>query len=532
MPEILGSDLNALLEATPDAMVCVDRRGLIAFANAQAEQLLGYARSELVGLSVDVIVPDAARAAHPMQVAAYLEAPRTRRIGSGARLNLAARRSDGSEFPAEISLAAFGNKDAVLVAAAIRDVTDRLAADAERERLLATAERERVDTKVRQAQRLESLGQLAGGVAHDFNNLLGVILSYASLVAADIAEAAEADHDTWDSPLRDVEQIRLAAERAARLTHQLLAFARREIVHPKLLNINDVVCDMKELLDRTLGEEVELKTTLPLDLRQVMADPGQIEQVLVNLVVNARDAMPQGGVVSIETNNVDVDTVVPGTDSELAPGQYVDLRVSDAGVGMTPEVLERAFEPFFTTKSKGSGLGLATVYGAVAQAGGTVRIFSVPDVGTTFSILLPVSVESPVEVEGPSAPLAGAVVETVLIVEDEDALREATRRLLVRHGYTVMTAPDGLAAISDAAVYEGAIDLLLTDVVMPQMLGVEVARQITDQRPGVRVLFMSGYAQPVLAAQGRLAAGVTLLEKPFSDTELLAKVREVIDRND
>jgi nitrogen-specific signal transduction histidine kinase len=398
---------------------------------------------------------------------------------------------------------------------------------AERDRRHAQVEQQRLDNRLQQAQRLESLGQLAGGVAHDFNNLLAVIVNYSAFVSEEIEMAATADPDRWHSVARDMQQIQRATERGIALTHQLLAFGRREVVRPRVLSVNAVVADVKDLLMRAIGEHVQLVTEPTPGLWPIKADPGQMEQVLVNLAVNARDAMPGGGTLTIATENV-----VTGADSGLgAGGRYVRVRVSDTGTGMPQDVIAHAFEPFFTTKptGEGTGLGLATVYGIVKQTGGDVQIHSVAGEGTTFTLMFPATNEAPVEIEAPvlGAPSGGG--ETVLVVEDEPAISEVIRRILGRNGYEVMMTASALDAVDRAARYEGTIHLLLTDVVMPKMLGKDVAERVRALRPECKVLYMSGYARPVLANSGTLAPGVTLLEKPFSEPVLLAAVRQVLD---
>ena len=517
---------TGLLEAAPDAMVCADSDGQIALVNAQAERLFGYDRDEMVGQPVEMLVPDAVRPVHPGHRAGYVADPQPRPMGAG--MELAGRRRDGSTFPAEISLSAIDTDQGILVTAAVRDVTDRLEVQGERERLKTQAERDKLERQLQQSQRLESLGQLAGGVAHDFNNLLGVISNYAAFVAEEIRNPAAPG--PGESVLSDIEQIQLAAERATRLTHQLLAFARREVVQPRVLNLNDVVASVMQLLQRTLGEHVELLTDLDPGLDLVLADPGHIEQILVNLAVNARDAMPAGGKLIIATAGTNVDADYAASRVGLTPGRYISLKVSDTGTGMPQDVIDRAFEPFFTTKAKGdgTGLGLATVYGIITQAGGYVQIYSEPGLGTTFTILLP---ETSQPVQGPApAPQAaqGGDGETVLVVEDEAAMRELTRRILAGHGYQVITAVNGLDAIEIAASHPSDIDVLLTDVVMPQMLGKEAADRIRALCPAVKVLFMSGYTHGVLDTQGVLEAGVNLIEKPFTEASLLAKLRETL----
>ncbi len=520
-----------LLEAAPDAIVAVDLQGRIVLVNGQTERLFGYARVELVGQRVELLVPEAARDAHSHHRATYASHPVARPMGAG--MELSGRRKDGTTFPAEISLSAIDTEEGILVCAAIRDITTRLEEQAERERLRAQAQRERLERQLQQSQRLESLGQLAGGVAHDFNNLLGVILNYASFVAQEVAQHERGAGVDWRSVTNDITEIRRAAERATKLTHQLLAFGRREVAQPVVLSVNDVLADIQRLLTRTLGEHVELVTSLTPDLWLVKADAGQLEQVLVNLALNARDAMPGGGKLVLESHNVVVDDEYVGRRPGLTVGRHVRLRVSDTGTGMDKEVVARAFEPFFTTKPKGegSGLGLATVYGIVKQAGGDVEIYSESGIGTTISVVLPATEEAGAALAGPleTGPAGGG--ETILVVEDEAAMRELTRRILHRHGYQVIVAGNGAEALREADEHHGTIDLLLTDVVMPQMLGKEVRDRVTAIRPGIEVLYMSGYAQPILGSTGTLEEGVSLLEKPFSERQLLDKVREALDQH-
>ncbi len=523
---------RGLLEAAPDGIVGVDRSGRIALANVQAERLFGYRRDELLGQPVEMLVPHGVRELHVQHRAGYFADPRPRPMGAG--MQLTARRRDGTEFPVEISLSGLETEEGLVVSASVRDITERIEAQAERERLLAEAERERLESRLHQSQRLESLGQLAGGVAHDFNNLLGVILNYASFVEEEVAEAASraGGGEPWQAVGRDVEQIRRAAERATELTHQLLAFGRREVVRPRVLNLNDVVRDVEQLLHRTLGEHVQLETSLAADLWAVLADPGQLEQVLVNLAVNARDAMPGGGTLTVYTGNVIIDDDYISIRPGLKIGPHVRIQVTDTGAGMPRHVLERVFEPFFTTKPKGegTGLGLATVYGIITQADGHAQFYSEPGHGTTFTALLPATEQVAVEIErGGTDTRRVRGGETVLVVEDEEALREVTRRILTRNGYRVSTARDGAQAIDLALRETAEIHLVITDVIMPQMLGREVAANIRGSRPGVRVLYMSGYAHPVLTSQGTLEAGVTLIEKPFTEADLLDKVRQVLD---
>jgi PAS domain S-box-containing protein len=517
---------RGLLEAAPDAIVGVDRTGAIALVNGQAERLFGYRREELIGQPVEILVPEQLRDLHPVHRSAYFADPEQRPMGAG--MELAGRRRDGTEFPAEISLSAIETEDGLLVSAAIRDVTERIEAHNEREQLIAQAERERYESRLGRSQRLESLGQLAGGVAHDFNNLLAVILNYASFVAEEVATEAQAGDERWARIHDDVEQIRSAGLRASKLTQQLLAFGRREVVHAQVVDLNEVVEEVRSLLDRSIGEHVRLELHLTDDLDRVLADPGRLEQVLVNLAVNARDAMPGGGQLTISTQNQDVGDEFAARRPGLGTGRHVVFQVSDTGTGMDPETLKRVFEPFFTTKAPGagSGLGLATVYGVISQANGYIEVASELGVGTVFTAYLPATdrPESPAESERvPTVP----GVRTILVVEDEPAMREVTRRILERRGHRVVVANSGRDAIALASAAAFPIDVLLTDVIMPEMLGREVAEEVRRVRPEVRVLFMSGYARPGLTREGTLEPGVVLLEKPFTEAGLLARIEEV-----
>ena len=397
-------------------------------------------------------------------------------------------------------------------------------------------DRETLERKERlqaQAQRLESLGQLAGGVAHDFNNLLALILNYVSFVSEEVAAAAAGPDPArhLEAASADLAQIKKAAERAAGLTHQLLVFARRDVIRPQVLDLDSVITAVEEMLRRTIGEHVELVTSLAGDLWPILADPGQLEQVLVNLAVNARDAMPAGGTLTIDTGNVTVDADTIAGGSRARKGRNVRLRVSDTGTGMPADVAQHVFEPFFTTKADGSGtgLGLATVYGILTQADGSIGIYSEPGTGTTFTITLPVTAVAAIPIAESMPYQRAPKGETVLLVEDEEALREVTRRIFARNGYQVITAANGPEALRIACGHQGEIHLLVTDVVMPLMLGKEVAEKMRLIKPEIEVVFMSGYARPVLASQGRLDPGVALVEKPFSEADLLATVGQVLN---
>lgn len=581
----------ALLDAAPIALVTVDDAGSIVLANSQAESLFDYSHGELLGRSFSDLInlSDPASTSRTLwieakghrrdgstfsaatsistattklgvlstaaivdvseRVAVTAEADRVRTEAERVRLVVEVERvkAQGEKIVAEGARVKAADEKIVAEDARVKAADEKIVAEgarvkaedeksvAEDVRLQAVVDRGHLEAQLHQSQRMESLGELAGGVAHDFNNLLAVILNYASFVAEELLSASVAPGGTkWEGPLKDVEQIQLAAERASLLTRQLLAFARREVVHAQALSLNDAISSMEQILRRTIGAQIDLAINLADDLPMIIADPGQVEQVILNLVINARDAMPSGGTLSIDTSIRSMD------DDELSsdPFQsFVCCRVSDNGTGMTPAVRDRAYEPFFTTKptGEGSGLGLATVYGIVSQSGGRTKIYSDLGVGTSVTILLPAA--SPEATRDltvanvADAPQYGT--ETILVVDDESALREVTRRILVRSGYTVLSASGGHEAINLAtAASKGSIDLVLTDMIMPEMQGPTVAVEIQKIHPDVRVLFMSGHAQPVLKAGAMLGTDFHLIEKPFDQATLLENVRRVLDQRE
>ena len=525
---------RSLLEAAPDAIVGVTPDGLIALVNTQAEALFGYERSQLIGRPVELLIPGAALDIHSRAPDPSFRTPQTRPDDSW--IALAGRRADASEFPAEISLSSIETEEGLMVCAAIRDVTERVEAQHERDRLEAQLERDRLERQLHQSQRLESLGQLAGGVAHDFNNLLAAILNYSTFVSEEIIKEIEArpgeDATRLQAALDDVSQIGAAAERAARLTHQLLAFGRREVIKPEIIDFNAIVGAVDELLRRTIGEHVELITRCAEDLEHVLADRGQMEQVLLNLAVNARDAMPSGGTLIIDTDNFMVDDAYADGHPPLHAGPHVRLRVADSGTGMDRDTIERAFEPFFSTKSKehGTGLGLATVYGIVNQADGMVDLESVTGTGTTVTILLPsvlAPITPPETARRTNRRSQGG--ETILVVEDEALVLDVASRILTRHGYRVLVARGGVEALQLLNEHKGTIHLLLTDVVMPGLTGNQVAERVTALRPKIRVLYMSGYPKSVITSQGVIQQGIHLVSKPFVAADLLDSVRATLD---
>jgi PAS domain S-box-containing protein len=519
-----------LFEVAPDAMIAVAPDGLVTMANTQAEQLFGYA-GDLVGRPAEMLVPVKARADLETARVGYFANPEAQ--PGVTEFTLPGVRQDGSRFPAEITLSSLQTDSGLLVTAAIRDATERLAMEAERERLRAIAEQERIERRLQQSQRLESLGQLVGGVAHDFNNLLNVIQGYSDFSAEQVQALAPGD-PRLEPVLEDIEQVRVAAQQASRLTRQLLTFAREDVIRPEVLDLNEAVKEAGLLLRRTLGEHIELVIAAEPALWRVKADRGQLEQVLVNLAVNARDAMPGGGRLSIDTGNTEVDAAYATRRPELRSGRYAQFRVSDTGTGMDRATVARVFEPFFSTKPKGrgTGLGLATVYGVVTQAGGHIEIYSEVGLGTTITVLLPATDE---DAEPHPAP-AGTIDdqrghgETILVVEDEESLRQLTTRILARNGYQVCAVSNGAEAVRRAGDPAQPITLLLTDVVMPEMLGNEVAARIGAIRPDVPALFMSGYAQPILDSHGVAASSYDILAKPFTESALLTRVRQAITR--
>ena len=388
-----------------------------------------------------------------------------------------------------------------------------------------TEELRRSEEQLRQSQKLEAVGQLAGGIAHDFNNLLTVINGNSELLLRGLRDEKQSER---------VQEIRKAGERAAQLTRQLLAFSRKQVLQPVVLNLNSIIPDTDKMLRRLIGADVDFLTSLEPELWPVKADPGQIEQVLMNLAINARDAMPQGGKLTIQTANVYLDeSYAHGHAAAVSPGPYVMLAVSDTGHGMDAETRSRIFEPFFTTKEKGkgTGLGLSTVYGIVKQSGGNIWVYSEVGRGTTFKIYLPSVAEASEQRAPEAAPREGVPQgsETVLLVEDEEVVRRLARDILELNGYRVLEAADCREALSLCESHEGPIHLLLTDVVMPQMNGRELSECALALRPAMRVLYMSGYTDDSIVHHGVLDAGVAFLEKPFTPDAVARKVREVLD---
>ncbi len=512
-PSTGDARFRALIEHAQDVVAVLALDGTILYESPSIERVLGYRPDEIVGLNAADLVHPVDLGPVGAALAGLVPTP-----GASTSLTYRCRHRDGSWRTLEAEGWNLTHEPAVGgVVVNARDVTERAAQEA------ALRESE---TRLRQAQRMEAVGQLAGGIAHDFNNLLTVIAGGTAfaLESPGLDPAARAELAAVDE----------AAGRAARLTRQLLAFSRQQVLQPEVLDLNRVVAGVEPMLRRLIGEDIAILTIPGSSLRPVLADPGQLEQVLVNLAVNARDSMPDGGRLVIETANVDVTPeAAVRRGAGIAPGPYVRLTVHDTGVGMDEATVARVFEPFFTTKApgKGTGLGLSTVYGIVVQSGGHVRVTSAPGQGATFSVDLPAAEPAATVAAPEAAPPAPAPRgrgETVLLVEDEVAVRRIVRRILSQSGYTVIEAADGRAALAAAAAHAAPIDLVLTDVVMPEMSGRAFAEQVGARHPGTRVLFMSGYTDDEMLRRGFLVPSSSFLQKPFTAERLLDAVRRTL----
>jgi PAS domain S-box-containing protein len=511
---------ESMLDLLPDAVLGWDADRRIIAWNRAAAKLYGHTREQALGRRPAELF--ATR--FPIPLAEIIETLADTGRWEG---DLVQHHRDGHEIAVESHWLARRDEHGTLTAAfAIdREIDARREEQDNADPAQSPAEHSRQRGRLHNAQRLESVGQLAAGISHDFNNILAIVINYAALIEGDLEVAQRTYPDQrWASMGADLAEIRMAAERAARLTHQLLAFSQQSIGTATRMDLGAAVVEIAELLRRTLGEHVELVISCDEEA-PIHADPAQVDHALVSLAVNSRDAMPEGGILRIDTAVVEVDGEYAGARPELLPGRHVRLRVSDTGVGMSKDVLDRVFEPFFTTKAvgEGTGLGLAAVFGMVRQARGRAQFYSEPGVGTTFTALFPVAEEEMAPEPPPplDAPARGA--ETILLVEDEEALLEATRRLLTRAGYNVLAARDGAAALAIARAHDGAIELLLTDVVMPGMRGNQLALELRALRPAMRVLYMSGFAGPMVEDAMRISAA-DLIDKPFTAQDLLARV--------
>ena len=500
-------------ETATDAIITIDEESTILFVNSAVEKIFGYAPQEVLGQSLTLLLPDHLQHLDQAGLKEYIKTSQGHI--SWEAVELPGLHKNGHEIPLEISFGESSQKGKHLFTGIIRDITERKHA----EKALRDSEEQ-----LRQSQKIEAIGQLAGGVAHDFNNLLTAITGYSDLSLRRL--------DPRD-PLRlHIQEIKKAAERAASLTRQLLAFSRKQVLQPKVLDLNLVIKDINKMLRRLIGEDIELLTVLEPTLGQIKADPGQIEQVIMNLAVNARDAMPRGGKLTIETKHVYLDEAYARYHIAARPGYYVMMAVSDTGCGMDAETQARIFEPFFTTKEqgKGTGLGLSTVYGIIKQSGGNIWVYSEVGEGTTFKIYLPRvdEVGEVNEAQGRAPAEMPVGCETVLLVEDEALVRQMARQILQMNGYQVLEAHGGEEALLVCERHRGRIDLMVTDVVMPQMGGRDLAEQLQSLRPETRVLYISGYTDDAIVHHGVLDPGTPFLEKPFTPNALACKVREVL----
>jgi PAS domain S-box-containing protein len=498
----------AVLDASSNAILSVDASGRITYLNPQTETTFGYPREELLGQPVERLIPGGAAKRHVAERNRVFAHPRARALGIG--LDLTGVRKDGTEFPVEISLTPVEFDDGLQIFATVIDITARKAAE----------------SQLLQSQKLESIGRLAGGIAHDFNNVLFAIKGYSELLTEDLGPARRDKFDPEEA-LRSVEAINGAATRAASLTAQLLAFSRRQIVRPEVLELNAAVASIEPMLRPLIGANIELVVRPAPATGRLRADPSQLDQILVNLVINARDAMPDGGTITIETGNTDLDEADALEHIEVVAGPYVYLTVADTGLGMDVATREHIFEPFFTTKElgHGTGLGLATIYGVVHQAGGHIWLYSEPGLGSTFKLYFP-RVDAPASaahptVHGPAVTGSGSV----MVVEDETSVREMTSVVLRRAGYDVTAVSDGGAAMDRLASMTEPIDVLITDVVMPGMSGIDLAERVIDRYPTAGVVLLSGYNAETLDLDRVVRRGAIFLSKPVTSSDLLDAVK-------
>ncbi len=494
--------LATIIASSSDAIIGTYSDGTITEWNGGATQLYGYAAEEVMGEHVSLIIPP--DRSHELT-------NNFQKLQRGERVppfETERRRKDGKEVIVSVSIFPMIEEGRLVgVASIARDLTYT----------------KRLEDQLRQAVKMEAVGRLAGGVAHDFNNLLTTIVGYSAMLLTNLRPS--------DTAYGQVKEIKRAADRAAQLTRQLLAYSRRQLLKPKILDLNIVITDLAHMLGRMMGDDIVLLTRLEPQLGRVQADPTQIEQVIMNLAANARDAMPRGGTLTIRTDNSELDEAYAELHAGTQPGHYVLLELSDTGCGMDEGTREHIFEPFFTTKEvgKGTGLGLATVYGIVKQSGGCIDVISAPGHGATFRVFLP-RLEQPAEKKDSveTTPTLPRGTETVLLVEDDDMVRGFTRMLLRMGGYQVLEACRGPDALHLSEKHPGPIHLLVTDVVMPEMTGRQLAEQLLQRRPELKVLFLSGHTEDTLMQHGVSETETALLAKPFTPAELGLKVREVL----
>jgi PAS domain S-box-containing protein len=497
--------LRSVLDHTLDGTISIDERGTVSLFNRAAERIFQYPASDVVGRNIKMLMPEPFHSEHDRYLTNYLNTGVAKIIGIGREVE--GRRKDGSTFPLDLAVTEFELEKKRYFLGSVRDIS----------------ERKKLEEQYRQAQKMEAVGQLAGGVAHDFNNLITIISGYSEILLSRMQSG---------EPMRAmVKAIGEAGGRAASLTRQLLAFSRQTVLESRVLDLNEVVRETEKMLRRLIGEDIVLTAVLDSKISRVRVDPGHLDQVLMNLSVNARDAMPKGGRLTLETRNVDLDEQYADMHVDVRAGRYVLLAVTDSGCGMTPETQARIFEPFYTTKGigKGTGLGLSVVFGIVKQSGGHVEVYSEPNVGTTFKLYFP-AIEQQADTaksQDENGDVRGS--ETVLLVEDEDGVRGLALLVLQTLGYTVLAAMDGKDALRVVDRHRGPIDLLLTDVVMPGMDGRDVAEALQPRFPQMKVLFTSGYTDDAVVRHGILQAEVAFIQKPYSTQALAKKVRQVLD---
>jgi PAS domain S-box-containing protein len=500
-PELAA--VQGVLDGSPLGTLLLDPSGRILHVNAAAAQIFGHFRQDLVGRPIETLFADGFR----RRLDEALK--RARGVRGPGPVELQGRHRRGNTLPIELTVAPIEAADGRLAVAYFRDLS----------------ERRQLEERARLAQKMEAVGRLAGGVAHDFNNLLTAILGYSAILLRKV----QPEQPMW----AELQQIKRAGERAAALTKQLLAFSRKQVLAPVVLDLNALVTGLEDMLHRLIREDIQLVVNVDPQVKPVKADPTQLEQVLVNLVVNARDAMPKGGRIVISTSNIGPSRVPAGTMPYMQLNSFALLSVADTGTGMDDATKARLFEPFFTTKAvgHGTGLGLATVYGIVKQSGGQIDVQSELGRGTTFNVYLPQVEELPAEPEAaePLAPGAGRGAETILLAEDEEGVRLLAGRVLESHGYRVLHARDGEEALDVCRQHTGALHLLLTDVVMPNLNGRELVSRVTRLRPGIKVIYMSGYTDSIIALHKILESGAAFIQKPFSPELLIRTVREALD---
>jgi PAS domain S-box-containing protein len=525
---------RAVLEAALDAIVTVDETGTVVEFNPAAERTFGHARADAIGKKLpELLIPEPLREGHQRSFQRHLQSGESRILGK--RVEIEALRADGTVFPIELTVVRIRSHGPPTFTAYIRDLTERHLAQEAEARAAAAVNKEstqrqraeqalkQTEEQLRQSQKMDAIGRLAGGVAHDFNNLLSVILSYGAMLVQELPPG--------NQMRADVEEMIRASERAAKLTRQLLAFGRQQVLAPRVVDLNETIGTLSQMLRRLINEDVEL--SFQLGARgKAYVDPGQLEQVVMNLVINARDAMPHGGKLTLETVDMELDASYAGGHLDVAPGPYVMLSVSDTGVGMDETTQARMFEPFFTTKEqgKGTGLGLSTVFGIVKQSGGSIWVYSEVGEGTTIKVYLPranreMPAAQPAFMQATS--LRGS--ETVLLVEDNQQVRALAGTILRKNGYDVLEAASGDDALALSERFGGTIHALLTDVVMPRMSGRTLAERLAERRGNMKVIFMSGYTDDAIVQHGVLDAGIFFIQKPLMPEPLLAKLREVLD---